>query len=220
MQDFDKGKKGKRQSGGYKEMPTVTKAQYEKNKAAAGPQKRNPSPMSEADYERKRANNMGANVDKIAVGPQKPNPSRMSEADYVRKVTNNMGANIDRPSPKPNPSPMSQYTIDYERKRANQGPTLSTMSEHHATSAQEAELKRGRDMPLSATPTAAPRSRVAEVLSSIRQNRADNLSSKADKIKAIADRKESSADKISARKQGKAEIIRARAELIKAKQGR
>jgi len=200
MQDFDKRKKAKRQSTedvqssrrqseGYKKIPTVTKAQYEKNKAAAGPQKRNPSPMSEADYERKRENNMGANV--------------------------------DRPSTKPNPSsPMSQYTIDYERKRANQGPTLSTMSEHHATSAQEAELKRGRDMPLSATPTAAPRSRVAEVLSSIRQNRADNLSSKADKIKAVADRKESSADKISARKQGKAEIIRARAELIKAKQGR
>lgn len=201
MQDFDKRKKAKRQSTedvqssrrqseGFKKLPTVTKAQYEKNKAAAGPQKPNPSPMSEADYERKRANNMGANV--------------------------------DRPSPKkeaPRPSPMYKMPASEARKQS-QGPTLSTMSEDYATSAQEARLKIGRDMPLSATPPAAPRSRVAEVISSIRQNRADNLSSKADKIKAVADRKESSADKISARKQGKADIIRARAELIKAKQGR
>jgi hypothetical protein len=196
MQDFDKRKKAKRQSGISKEMPTVTKTQYEKKKAAAeifSAQKRNPSPMSEADYERKRANNMGANVDR---------PSTKPTTQYER-----------------NDKPLYKMPASEARKQS-EGPSLSRMSEHHATSAQEAELKRGRDMPLSATPIAAPRSRVAEVLSSIRQNRADNLSSKADKIKAVADRKESSADKISARKQGKAEIIRARAELIKAKQGR
>lgn len=84
----------------------------------------------------------------------------------------------------------------------------------------------GQPQPNSTTTTPAStneeepkKSKMAELIETARANRGENISAKAEKVEAVADRKKASAEKIAARKLGKAEIIRARAELERAKRG-